>query len=707
MNRLLRSSIWLFCFAFLFPLASGSARAATETQKLLALDILGHENYGYSVSVDGDTIVVGANNGAGRTYHSGAAYVFKRDASGNWVEVQKLTASDGDEFDKFGTSVSKDGDTIVVGAYGDGPTTYDASGSVYVFIRDASGNWTQQAKLTASDGAVNDYFGYSVSVSGDTIVVGAYGDDDRANWSGSAYVFERDASGNWGQVQKLLTPDGADYYDYAAFGISVSVSGDTIVAGGERWAYVFERDASGNWSNVKELTTSDGAEGPGGSHFGSSVSVDGGTIVVGAYNWHASAYEAYWGSAYVFERDASGAWVEVEKLTAFDGAKSDLFGCSVSVDGDTIVIGARYDDDDGDSSGSAYFFKRDVTGAWVSGPKLTSSDGSTNDQFGLSVSVDGDTIAVGAYRSKAYAFYGVTLNGPPVAEAGENQSIHAGDLVQLDGGGSSDDKTPSEKLLYAWSFTSQPASSTATLTGADTAAPSFTADLPGTYVVGLVVTDEGSLSSEPDEVIISSLNAPPNADAGPDQGAYVSEPVALDGSGSNDPDADLITFSWTLTGRPDGSAGALSGADTVAPTFVPDLPGAYEVELIVHDGFVTSAPDQVTVMVITAEDFAETQAAEAINVAGPLPATSVTTVGNQTALVNFLKQAIAALQEGDIAEARLKLQNALERTDGCALRGAPDSPGEVPMMQDYINNCSDQALVCPLLQDALTALEGA
>ena len=299
-----------------------------------------------------------------------------------------------------------------------------------------------------------------------------------------------------------------------------------------------------------------------------------------------------------------------------------------------------------------------------------------------------------------------TGNEPPTAEAGANQSIHAGQTVQLDGSGSFDDTTPTQNLQFAWGFTSVPPGSATTFSDPNASNPAFVADLPGTYVVSLVVTDEGELPSNSDEVTISSQNAPPNAEAGPDQGTFVGNLVALIGSASNDPDFDLITFSWTLITQPAGSTATLSDAATATPTFVPDLPGSYVVALIVSDPFVASAPDAVTIAVITTGDFAEQQTVDAINTVGSLPPSSVTTKGNQTALENFLTQVTAALQVGDLSEAKKRLQDAIERTDGCALRGSPDPPGGGQIKQDYIMACTDQAPVYTLLKDALDALSG-
>jgi probable HAF family extracellular repeat protein len=295
-------------------------------------------------------------------------------------------------------------------------------------------------------------------------------------------------------------------------------------------------------------------------------------------------------------------------------------------------------------------------------------------------------------------------NTPPFAVAGENQSVHVGDTVELNGGGSYDAETASEDLLYAWQLVQVPAGSGAVLTGADTVTPSFSADLLGDYTVSLVVTDEGGLSSGADEVHISSVNTIPNANAGPDQGVYVGALVTLDGSGSTDPDDDPLTYMWAMISQPDGSVAVLSDTDQVAPFFYPDLPGAYEIELIVNDGYADSAPDSVTVLVTSVDDYVCARTTEALNSVANLPDSSFTTKGNRTAFGNFLTQGCTDSQKGNTSQARHKLEQALERTDGCVLRGAPDTEAVAPLAKDYIINCPDQELIYPIITEALDAL---
>jgi hypothetical protein len=384
-----------------------------QSTKLTADDGAGTDEFGKSVSIDGDTIVIGAWHDDDKGFNSGSAYVFTRtrcwnettgDVSSSYTQVAKLTADDG--AGKFGISVSIDGDTIVIEAGNDD--------SAYVFTRDTAGDlasgWTQVAKLVADDGAGGDSFGNSVSINGDTIVIGADHSDNMGTDSGSAYVFTRDTAGDlasaWTQVA-MLTADDGDAVD--KFGNSVSVDGDTIVIGA--WhdvsktgsVYVFTRDTAGDlasgWTQVAKLTADDAAVY---DQFGISVSVDGDTIVIGA--WHDDDKGTDSGSAYVFTRDTAGdfdsGWTQVTKLTASDGDAVDNFGISVSIDGDTIVIGARKDDDGPGDSGSAYVFTRDTAGdlasGWTQVTKLHADDRNQHDHFGTSVSVDGGMIVIGA-----------------------------------------------------------------------------------------------------------------------------------------------------------------------------------------------------------------------------------------------------------------------------------------------------------------------
>jgi len=393
-----------------------------EDAKLTASDAADFDEFGISVALSGDTAVVGSQRddhaGGG---DAGSAYVFVRSETG-WSEQAKLTASDAVGNDQFGTSVAVWGDTIVVGTRPDaaGPRF----GSAYVFLR--SGNsWSEQAKLTPSDAAIGDRFGSSVSLSGDTAVVGAFNNDHAGGMeAGSAYVFLRGGT-SWSEQAKLTASDAASF---DRFGISVTLSGDTAVvgsyfddhAGGTNAgsAYVFLRSGT-SWSEQAKLTASDATGGsPVGPLFGFAVVVSDDTAAVGAPFNDDSGESS--GSAYVFLRSGT-TWSEQAKLAASDAAANDFFGISVGLSGDTAVVGSYFDDHVGGMDvGSAYVFLRSGT-SWLEQLKLAASDAAADDQFGISVALSSGTAAVGAVTDDqvsgvdAGSAYVFQLTFPPVA----------------------------------------------------------------------------------------------------------------------------------------------------------------------------------------------------------------------------------------------------------------------------------------------------
>jgi len=366
--------------------------------KLKASDGAADDGFGWSVAIHGDTIVIGSwlddtDSGEG----SGSAYVYTHSGT-VWTEHAKLTASDEATGDQFGSSVMIDGDTIVIGAWRDDTENGEDSGSAYVYT--LSGTvWTEQAKLTASDGAALDHFGWSVAIDGDTIVIGARDDDTESRQdSGSAYVYTHSGT-VWTEQAKLLASDGAADDQ---FGISVAIDRDTVIIGADGGdaesgvnsgsAYVYTR--SGHvWTEQAKLLISDGATK---NHFGYSVAIDGETIVIGAYSKD-TVNGINSGSAYVYIRSGT-VWTEQAKLTASDGAANHHFGISVAIDADTLFIGADWDGtQNGVRSGSAYLYNYSGT-VWTEQAKLTASDGAAYDKFGTSVAIDGDTIVIGAWQ---------------------------------------------------------------------------------------------------------------------------------------------------------------------------------------------------------------------------------------------------------------------------------------------------------------------
>ena len=345
----------------------------TGEVKITASDGVADDKFGYSVAVSYAKIVVGSYNNDDSGSNSGSAYVYNLDGTG---EV-KITPSDAVRNDYSGWSVAVSGTKVAVGA----PFNDDSgsnSGSAYVYNTDGTG----EVKITASDGAVNDYFGHSVAIHGDKVIVGAYKDDDRGADSGSVYVYNLDGTGE----VKITASDGAaDNY----FGQSVAIQGDKIFVGAplnddgagsmSGSVYVYDTDGTGE---VK-ITASDGAAN---DSFGHSVAIHGDKIIVGANGDDDSGNSS--GSAYVYNLDGTG---EV-KITASDAAANDYFGSSVAIQGDKIVVGAYGDDDSGSNSGSVYVYNLDGTGE----VKITASDGAASDRFGGAVYTDGQNIFVGA-----------------------------------------------------------------------------------------------------------------------------------------------------------------------------------------------------------------------------------------------------------------------------------------------------------------------
>ncbi len=406
--------------------AASAAWGQCQEQKLYAVEVNQEDNrFGYAVALNGDVAVVGAYNAEAPTNVSGLAYVFRRQDL-IWVEEQALFPWDAIiDSSLFGYSVAIGGDVIVVGTrhgYHEGLF----SGSAYVYRYDGL-QWTQEQKIVAADRAAEDDFGHDVAVAGDVIVIGARGDDDNGIDSGSAYVFRYDGT-IWVQESKLLADDGAEG---DRFGSAVAFDGQTIVIGARGGddsgidsgsVYVFTYEGSA-WVQQQKLVPSDGAPQ---DQFGSAVDVSGDTVLIGAFRDDDGGRDA--GAAYVFTVDGS-SWVQTHKLLASDGAAVDQFGVSVALDGTTALVGARWDDDAGIGSGSAYLFHFDAdAGAWMQAAKLLAGDGAPWDEFGVSVDVSGDRAIAGSWldgdfgydTGAAYVFSGVSgldCNGNGTADA--------------------------------------------------------------------------------------------------------------------------------------------------------------------------------------------------------------------------------------------------------------------------------------------------
>jgi MYXO-CTERM domain-containing protein len=410
-----------------------------QQAKLVAADGASEDWFGYAAAISNDTAVVGAVlDDVGTAVGRGSAYVFQRSGT-TWTQQAQLLAADGAADDCFGSSVAVSGDTALIGAFLDQVGANDAQGSVYVFQRTGA-SWAQQVKLIASDGAASDQFGVSVALSGDTALVGADRDSVGAiSYQGSAYVFQRTGT-TWAQQAKLVASDGASD-DH--FGASVALSGNTALVGAygdnlgvnaeQGSAYVFQRTGT-TWVQQAKLIASDGAS-P--DEFGRSVALSADTALVGARMANVGTITAQ-GSGYVFQRTGT-AWAQQAKLLASDGASGDFFGGSVALSGNTALISAHGDDVGANSSqGSAYVFQR-TGAAWAQQTKLIASDGDPYDGFGyFSVALSSDAALIGspfvdsasnANQGAAYVFkYGKT-NGDACAASSECTSANCVDGV--------------------------------------------------------------------------------------------------------------------------------------------------------------------------------------------------------------------------------------------------------------------------------------
>ncbi|MFC1453732.1 hypothetical protein ACFLQL_00980 [Verrucomicrobiota bacterium] len=313
------------------------------------------------------------------------------------IQRTMLTASDGAALDVFGvaTAVSSDGNTAIIGARG----VHTNQGAAYVFTR-SDGNWSQQAKLTASDGDANDLFGWSVALSddGNTAIAGAYLADAGTNvFAGAAYVFTRSGD-TWSQQQKLTAASGASL-DAFGWSVALSSNGNTTIIGAsmadvggnnnEGMAYVFLRSGD-TWGQQATLTAADGAASDGFGFF-VALNSDGDTAIAGSYLADVAGITDQ-GAAYVFTRSVSNVWSQQGKLTASDGALNDEFGFSVALndDGDTAIAGAHYADVGTNANqGAAYVFTRSSTN-WSEQGKLTVWDGTASNLFGVSVALSSD-----------------------------------------------------------------------------------------------------------------------------------------------------------------------------------------------------------------------------------------------------------------------------------------------------------------------------
>jgi len=370
----------------------------TQQAQLTAAGGAASDQFGASVALSGDTAIIGARlDDVAGLVDQGSAYVFVRSGA-TWTQQSQLNATGGDVGDNFGASVALSGDTAIIGARADDVGANTDQGSAYIFIRSGT-TWTQQAQLSVAGGSASDQFGIAVAISGQTVIVGA----NRSDWGtggnqGSASVFTRSGT-TWTQQAQLTASDGAANDD---FGRSVGLSGDFAIIGAptddvgangdQGTAWVFSRVGSAWIGPDLTLVVSDGAAL---DNFGHAVAIDGDTAIVSAPLDDVGA-NVDQGSAYIFVRSGT-TWTQQAQLIAADGVPNDEFGRSVAISGNTALVGVPlFDIDVGFGNvGKVYVFIRSGT-IWTQQALLNPPSVSVSALFGESVALSGDIAVVGS-----------------------------------------------------------------------------------------------------------------------------------------------------------------------------------------------------------------------------------------------------------------------------------------------------------------------
>lgn len=534
-----------------------------------------NDTFGMSVAISGDTAVVGAiwedgvignpNVNSSSFFDSGATYVFVRNA-GMWTQQAYLKASNLGVSDMFGSSVAISGDTIVVGAIGEdggnGVETDNSAanaGAAYVFVR-SGGVWTQQAYLKASNAGAGDEFGSAVAISGDTIVVAAMkedsnattvngdGSNNSASTSGAAYVFARNAGG-WNQ-EAYLKASNAEAADQ--FGYSVAVSGETVVVGANQ-----------------ESSSATGVNGN-----------------------QASNSRTWAGAAYVYVR-SGGVWSQEAYLKASDTLNNDEFGAAVAISGDTLAVGAQYEDSaatgvngvqnnvDVADAGAVYVFVRSGS-SWAQEAYVKASNTGINDHFGMTLAMSGATMVVGAFEdSNAVGVDGDQSNNL----AGNSGAAY---VFSRNAGVWSQQaylKASNTHLgdQFGWSIG---------ISG-DTVIVGANSEDSNAIGVNGTQTDVTSKYNSGAAYVYVVTNHPPVANAGPDQTLEATSPsgalATLDGSASTDLDGDTLSFAWV------DAASQPVGTTPMVDLTVPA--GSHTFTLTVNDGQGGTSSETVVIAV--------------------------------------------------------------------------------------------------------------
>ncbi len=442
--------ITLLIFALCLLIAQfAKGQGFVETQSLNKTfeppEIISEDLFGFNVEIEGDFMLVGAHGKNQDTLlnfandRTGIVYAYRKSASGNWDYIQSFRPNDIENGDQFGTSLDIHGEYAIISSYGQNKDENgqnpigNRTGACYIFKRNGNGFWTEQQKIVASDRANNDGFGVSVSMHGDYAVVGANFENEDENGNnfvslaGSAYIFKKQTNETWTQVQKIVASDRAVLSGTGGtFGESVSIAGDYLIVGASSEkndendqndlfsagaAYVFEKNNSDQWTEVQKIVAPD--RNPFGA-FGIEVAITtNGYAGVCAEEGNIS--NSTFGTGYIFERDVNGVWnfnTQLLPNVPPSGVDPISFGngfcTSIDFDGNLVAVGAKGDSYEEDlftetrKKGSAYLFERNSsTNNWDFSQRLSPNVAGEESEVGESISLDGNNLAIGAYNFSA------------------------------------------------------------------------------------------------------------------------------------------------------------------------------------------------------------------------------------------------------------------------------------------------------------------
>ena len=364
-----------------------------EDAKIVPDDPSQYGGFGAHIALEGDVAVVTSNGNDFYGLDAGIAWIFERNIDGAFEQLQVLGGDDIGMLDEFGYSVALHGDLLVIGARFHMTDGQVNSGAAYIFERDNNGLFTQSQKLTAPVATLDEAYGMSINTDGHRIVVGSNGTDPAVG--GAAYVYLQEANGDW-LLEATLHGSGADGVD--VFGRAVGVVGDRIAVSAPFYAagcggtdlcgsvFVFEHDGT-SWGETVRLVPDDLANE---DYFGIDMELGDGRLLASSVYDDDMGIQS--GSGYMFEYE-DGDWVQTAKFVAPDGQPQDFAGFSARMDGDRVVLGGWYGND---GRGAAWIWTHDDDAGWVFEAEAQASDGQGFDIFGRAVAIDGDTLLVGA-----------------------------------------------------------------------------------------------------------------------------------------------------------------------------------------------------------------------------------------------------------------------------------------------------------------------